>query len=190
VPQSTDGRVFDWLGKDAKGTPYHLHPLNLVWSDAGAEHDLGVYRRVAERLAADTAYWSAIIRDTNWRYSLVGCVCLLVSRNRGFFDELLMRFEAGSMVIPQIAATMGLLHPSEARAAFELALATPRLRDHPQRRVSAERALVCLGVHQESEVMLHGWSILDRDDAVLADRVVQQHWDFWSRELSRSSGVQ
>jgi hypothetical protein len=180
LPPSADGRVFDWLGTDAKGTPYHLHPLNLVWSDAGAEHDLGVYRSVAERLAADAAYWSAIIRDVNWRYSLVGCVCLLVSRHRGFFDDLWFRFEAGSMVIPQLAVTMSLLHRSDARAAFELLLDTPRLREHPLLRVSAERALVCLGVRPPSEVTLDGWSIIDRDHAVLADKVVQQHWDFWS----------
>ena len=179
LPPSADGRVFDWLGTDARGTPYHLHALNLMWSDTGVEHDLAVYRSVAERLAADTGYWSAIIRDVNWRYSLVGCVCLLVSQYRDLFDELRFRFEAGSMVIPQLAVTMGLLHPADARACFELVLETPRLRDHPARRVSAERALVCLGARAASDVTLDGWSIIDRDQALLADRVVQQHWEFW-----------
>ena len=180
LPPSADGRVFDWLGTDVRGTPYHLHALNLMWSEAGVENDLAVYRRVGERLAGDAAYWSAIIRDVNWRYTLVGCVCLLVSRQRGFFDDLRFRFEMGSMVIPQLAVTLGLLHPVDARACFELTLETPRLRDHPARRVSAERVLVSLGARAASGVTLDGWSIADRDYALLADRVVQQHWDFWS----------
>jgi hypothetical protein len=154
-----------------------------MWSEPGVEHDLAVYRGVAGRLAADTPYWSAIIRDVNWRYTLVGCVCLLVSQRRGFFDDLWFRFEAGSMVIPQLAVTMGLLHPSEARAAFELVLDTPRLCKHPQRRISAERALICLGFRADSAVTLDGWSIADRDHAVLADKVVQQHWAFWSSRV-------
>lgn len=180
LPPGADGRVFDWLGTDARGAPYYLHPLNLMWSDAGVENDLTVYRSVGDRLAVDAPYWSAIIRDVNWRYTLVGCICLLVSRQRGFFDDLRFRFEAGSMVIPQLAVTMGLLHPADARACFELALEAPRLRDHPARRVSVERALVCLGTCTASEVTHDGWSITDRDYALLADRVVQQHWDFWS----------
>jgi hypothetical protein len=106
-----------------------------MWSDAGVEHDLAVYRRVAERLSSDTAYWSAILRDINWRYSLVGCVCLLVSAHRGFFDELRFRFEAGSMVVPQLAVAMGLLHPVDARACFEMVLETPRLRGRAAERV-------------------------------------------------------
>src|SRR4030095_2455411 len=99
---------------------YHLHPLNLLWSDAGVEH----------------------------------------------------------------VVTMALLHPLEARACFELILETPGLRGHPQLRVSAERALVCLGVRGSSEVTLEGWRIVDRDYALLADRVVQQHWDFWKKRVA------
>ena len=90
------------------------------------------------------------------------------------------------MVIPQLAVTMGLLHPVDARACFELALETPRLRDHPARRVSAERALVCLGARIGSEATLDGWSITDRDQAMLADRVVQQHWDFGSASVAEA----
>lgn len=153
-----DGRVFDWLGTDARGTPYYLHPLNLVWSDAGVEHDLTLYRGAAERLGSDVAYWSAVIRDINWHYTLAGCVGLLVSQQRGFFDDLRFRFVAGSMVVPQLAVTMALLHPADARACFELVLEPPDRRDQAARRVSPERALICLGVREASEVMLNAFS--------------------------------
>ncbi len=182
--QRADGRVFDWLGADPCGTPYHLHPLNLVWSEAGVEHDLAIYRGVAERLSSDIPYWSAIIRDRNWRCTLVGCVCLLVAQRRGFFQDLRFRFEAGSMVIPQLAVTMALLDPVDARGYFESVRRTPSLGSHPSRRVSAERAMVCMGFLGASEVTLDGWSFADRDYALLADRVVGQHWDFWRQRLS------
>jgi hypothetical protein len=138
---------------------------------------------VAERLSSDAAYWSAIIRNINWRHTLVGCVCLLVSQKRSFFDDLRFRFEAGSMVIPQIAVTMAILHPAEARACFELVLKTPGLRDQSARCVSAERALICLGARGATEVTLDDWSVVDQDHAVLADQTVQQHWEFWRQRV-------
>lgn len=87
------------------------------------------------------------------------------------------------MVIPQLAVTMALLDPVDARGCFESVLRTPSLCSHPLRRVSAERALVCMGFLGPSEVTLDGWSFADRDYALLADRVVGQHWDFWSQRV-------
>jgi hypothetical protein len=181
--QADEHRIFDWLGSDSQGVSYHLHPLNLAWSPEGMEHDLAIYRGVADRLAQDIDYWSFIIRNPNWRHSLVGCVCLLATKRRQHLEDLRFRFEGCSMVLPQIAVTMGLLHPSEARAAFELVLDTPKLRENPRRLVSAEKALICLGARPESKVTLSGWKDFDRDDAILADRVVKDHWTFWSSRV-------
>ncbi len=186
-PLSNDsGRIFEWLGNDTKGVPYHLHPLNLSWSNEGVEHDLAVYRNVAERLALDTAYWSAIIREDNWRFSLIGCVCLLVSRRTDFFDDLRFPFEEGSWVIPQLAVTMALLHPVEASACFESVLETPELRDHPQRCVCAELLLIRLRKREESMVTLDGWGVADRDRALIANHVVKRQWDFWNNRVTAS----
>jgi hypothetical protein len=138
-PREPDDRVFDWLGTDARGVPYYLHPLNLVWTDAGVEHDLAVYRRVSALLAAEPEYWTQIIREVNWRFSLAGCACLLAARRRAFYQDLCFRFKAGSWVTPQIAITIGLLHPAPARAFFESVLADPALRPKPKQAVSAHR---------------------------------------------------
>jgi hypothetical protein len=178
-----DMRVFEWLGNDSKGVPYYLHPLNLVWSDAGAEHDLQIFHRVAEHLAGDLAYWAGIIRDASWRHSLTGCACLLVSRRHDFFDELCHRFRAGSFVTPQIAVTLGLLHGPSARQFFESFLNEPDLHRHPKQAVSAYQILLRLGAHPTHDISIENWHNLERDDAMVADKVVTAHWDFWSSRV-------
>jgi hypothetical protein len=174
------GRVFEWLGEDKQGTPYHLHPLNLVWSVDGADHDLRVYRGVADRLAAEPQYWSDIIRDPNWRFTLVGCVCLLVSGQIAHFEDLCFRYEAGSMVVPQLAVTLGLLHAERATPFFHRVLSIPQFRRHPSKSVSADRALMKLGVGNRPEVNTEEWKDFEKDDAMVAERVLEKHWAFWA----------
>jgi hypothetical protein len=176
-------RVFEWLGNDSKGVPYYLHPLNMVWSDTGVEHDLELYRRVADRLAGDATYWGEIIRDASWRHSLAGCTCLLASRHHEFFDELCYRFRSGSFVAPQIAVTLGLLHAAAARPFFESVLDEPALRRSPKPAVSAHRVLLRLGAKPRHDIAVDSWTGFERDDAMVADEVVCEHWSFWSSRV-------
>jgi len=185
--QDNYDRVFGWLGVDRQGTPYHLHPLNLVWSIDGVDHDLNVYRKAADRLAADLNYWAAIIRDVNWRYTLVGCVCLLVTQRTEHFDDLCFRYEAGSMVVPQLAVTLGLLNPERAVPFFERVLSTPNLRKHPTKAVAADMALEKLRLRRHREVDAEDWSKLELDDAKTSERVLEQQWAFWSARCGRRS---
>src|ERR1051325_3878056 len=183
APQMADRRVFDWLGLVAKGVPYYLHPLNLVWSDEGVDHDLQIYSRVAALLAADQIYWAELVRESSWRHSLAGCVCLLASRRHEFFHDLCYRFRAGSFVSPQIAVTLGLLHGSAARPFFELVLDEPASRCRPKEAVSAHRVLLRLGAQPRHEIAIDSWREFDRDDAIVAEKVVNEHWDFWSTRV-------
>lgn len=178
-----DGRVFDWLGLDARNVPYYLHPLNLVWSDEGVEHDLQIYRRVAGLLAADPAYWGEIIREASWRHCLAGCACLLASRRREFYDDLCHRFLAGSFIAPQIAVTLGLLHAAPARPFFESALDDPVLQRSAKQAVSAHRVLLRLGTLPRHDIVVDLWTEFERDDAMIADKVVSEHWSFWSSRV-------
>ena len=175
-----DMRVFDWLEAGAKGGPHYAHTLNLHWSDAGVEHDLEIYRRTAERLASEPAYWAEIIRESSWRHSLVGCACLLASGRRDFFDDLCYRFRAGSFVAPQIAVTLGLLHGSTAVSFLESILDEPTLRGNPKQAVSAHRVLKRLGAQPTHDVSANDWSGFERGDAMAAERVVEEQWVFWS----------
>jgi hypothetical protein len=193
MPEMADMRVFEWLGIDSKQVPYYLHPLNLMWSPEGSEHDLRVYRRVAELLAADTVHWAEIIRESSWRHSLVGCTCLLASQRRDFFADLCYRFDAGSFVAPQIAVALGLLHGAGARDFLASALERRAIRISPKQAVSAHRVLLRLGVQPAADISVDGWTGFERDDALTADEVVAEHWNFWSGRVggtdpSTSSG--
>jgi hypothetical protein len=116
----TESDLYQWLGNDSRGVPYQLHLLNLVWSQEGVEHDLQVYRNVAVRLQSERDFWAVILRGAyGWRATLAGCACLLLTHERGYFAELTECFQNGSMVRPQLAVTLGLLHPGEARVFFE-----------------------------------------------------------------------
>ncbi len=178
-----DQRVFEWLDLDAKGVPYYLHALNLVWSEGGVEHDLQIYRRVAGLLAADPAYWAEIIREASWRHCLAGCACLLASRRREFYDDLCYRFRAGSFVAPQIAVTLGLLHSAAARSCFESALDERAFRRSPKKAISAHRVLLRLGVQPRHDIVVDSWTGFERDDALTADEIVSEHWSFWSSRV-------
>ena len=143
---------------------------------------LAVFRRVADRLAGEPAYWAEIIREASWRHSLVGSTCLLASRRHEYFDELCYRFRAGSFVTPQIAVTLGLLHGSSACLFFESVLDDPALRSSPKQAVSAHRILARLGAQSAHDISIEAWRDFEHDDAMIADKVVAAHWDFWSRE--------
>jgi hypothetical protein len=178
---TTEKDLYEWLGADSQGIPYHLHPLNLVWSKEGVEHDLQVYRSVTERLRGEPDFWSTILRGAyGWRPTLVGCACLLLGKESGFFDELTECFENGSFVQPQVAVTLGLLHAERARRFCEAFLSFPEFLRAARAVVSAQRVLQRLGALSELEVQLGNWSIDQQDDAALANAVVIKHWSFWS----------
>lgn len=170
-----DGRakIFEWV-------PGCLAWLNLQWGAEGVDHHMAEVRRASELLAADPNYWSDVIRDDNWRASLIGYACLMVSRNRGFLDDLRYRFSRGSMVTPQIAVAIGLLHPEQASEFFRAAASSADIGRDPRRAVSSGTVLALLGQLPESEIRLTGWAAVETDYAMLADRVVRQHWSFWS----------
>jgi hypothetical protein len=181
--QLPDGRIFDWLGLDAKRVPYYLHPLNLMWSDEGVEHDLEIFRRAANLLAADPPYWAEILRSASWRHCLAGCTCLLVSRRHEYYEELCSRFRAGSFVAPQIAVTLGLLHGTPARSFFLSALDEPAIRRSGKQAMSAYQILLRLGAHPGQDLSVDSWTVVDHDDALIAEQVANLHWSFWSSRV-------
>jgi hypothetical protein len=182
-----DHRVLEWLGLDDEGTPYYLHPLNLMWSDAGPEHDLAIFRGVADRLATEPDYWRSLLRMLCWRECLAGCTCLLVSGRREFFDDLVFGFRSGCWVAPQIAVTIGILHPRRAVDFFHSALEEDAIRRHAKLGISAFELLLKLGIHPTRQIERQGWSEFDIDDAGVSSQVIEKHWNFWSRHLGPPS---
>ena len=175
-------KVIEWLGLDSKGVPYYLHPLNLVWSDKGVDHDLQLYREVAGRLAHEPAYWSELIRANSWRHSLIGCISLLVSGKRDFFDDLCYRFRGSSFVTPQIAVTLGLLHAEGARPFLATLMGEAVRQDNAKQASAAYQVLLRLGENPVG-ISLDSRNALWHSDVEIAAKVVHEHWEFWSQRI-------
>lgn len=177
-------RVLKWLNGDSDVASYHLNPLNLAWSDEGPEHDLQRFAVVATRLESDMEYWSELIRADNWRYTLIGCVCLLLRRPSGKFEDLLFRLERGNMVSPQICMTMGIAYPRKAIDALNSFLDRCEKKDFKYRPIAAAHSVLeKLGVSRADSPDLDD---LDRrheflaiDQVQLAKRIIAVQWDFW-----------
>ncbi len=172
--EKNTNEVLSWLGRDSAGASYHLVPLNLTWSPAGVEADLAVFAGVAQRLADDSELWSALLREKNWRYTLVGCVCLMVGENRDHLEDLCWRFEEGTWVAPQLAVTLGLLHPEQTRVWLSQLLEGGTV--EPTSKAYGAALVVLDRLEQRAEPaerQLEG-------DAAEGASVATEQWAFWS----------
>jgi hypothetical protein len=50
----SDLDVFAWLAAATQDSGFNLRPLNLMWSEKGADHEVSVFRSLGERLADDS----------------------------------------------------------------------------------------------------------------------------------------
>jgi hypothetical protein len=102
-------RVFDWLGF-AGSVPYYLIPLNLVWSDRGADYDIGHFAQVGARLSEEPDYWRYLFHSNAWREHLVATTCALAIKSREFREDIQCTIVRGSFVGPQLIVALALLH--------------------------------------------------------------------------------
>lgn len=87
------------------------------------------------------------------------------------------------MVVPQIAVTLGLLHPDRAADFLRAEIDHSDSNKSPSRVVAAQTVLVRLGVLKPSAISLTEWPPEDQDHATMAERVVNKHWRFWCTRL-------
>jgi hypothetical protein len=173
--EKNPNEVLSWLGRDSAGASYPLVALNLTWSAQGVQADLAAFEGVAQRLVDDPELWSALLRETNWRFTLVGCVCLLVSDNQDHWEDLAWRFDQGTWISPQLAVTMGLLHPTETLELLARLLEEGALSDSSKGYGAAlvVRARLDPDITEPADLRLVG-------DAAEGASVAEAQWAFWS----------
>src|SRR5262249_22607858 len=106
-----------------------------------------------EELGRQPEVWSALIRAVNWRFTLVGCVCALVEWADRFYADLAYRFQTGSWVSPQVAVTLGLLHPRSAVQLLSDFLEPPLAHQHPKALAAAQVVLGHLDIADDTEAV-------------------------------------
>lgn len=103
-------KIEDLSGDDG----FYLKMLNPISSNVTAE-ELDIFKRVASEIERMDGTYETVLEDDNWRSHLVAYACLMVTNNRAHLDSLKHRFEAGSMVTPQLGVALMRLHRKEMR---------------------------------------------------------------------------
>lgn len=196
-PREPDGAVFEWLAEGLNPeTPAYLRLLGWNWGGSKVrDRLLANLVTVAGRLRDNPKYRSELIRAENWRYTLVGCSAVLLTRDPGFRDDLLDRFRRGSWVAPQLAVALGLVHPEEASGELETVM---RRQGNPKSVFSAYAVLKLLGHRAVDEFEAsdlfreaQSWNLESPTrvyGALDAVDVVRRQWDFWSDRCRPEDG--
>lgn len=100
------------------GTPPHLLLLHPNHSDR-CNAVLSNLKHIASDLQNDPIQWRQLIRDNNWRCTLVGCSAALVIKYDQLYKDMVDRFLSRSWIAPQLAVALGLMHELKAVPEFE-----------------------------------------------------------------------
>jgi hypothetical protein len=181
--ETPDNRIFDWLGTDSRGVPYYLHVLNLVWSPEGPEYDMRIYRKVARELGAQPDYLRSLVRTYSWRYTLVGCVAVILLRSSEYAPDLAYSLRSPNFVSPQIAMTLGIVCPGDAVVCLETVLKNAESDSDEKKIVAAQAVLVRLGSEQATRFSrTRTYSRMSKSyDGSIGLSVVERQWEFWSK---------
>jgi hypothetical protein len=199
--QMDDSAVLDWLGLDAQGVPYYLHFLEPGFSeDSEALSRLGY---AATQLQKEPERWGFVMRAAGWRAQLVVCYALIIAKNRNCLEDLKIVFRSFSFVSPQIAVTLGLLHPQESVVFLEGSL---DLESHKDAKAiaAAYRVLLQLGspvaqsldletIRDKTYVATNRKTKTDylmpdfmwRDNFDIGSHLALAHWQAWQQVLKR-----
>ena len=102
--------VLDRVGVGVKPhPPAYLSLLNPQWSENGRQV-LSNVKGLATELQENLPEWSALVLQPNWRYTLIGCSALMLTKDAYLFDALVARLALGSWVAPQLAGSLFLKH--------------------------------------------------------------------------------
>ncbi|MBE9064892.1 hypothetical protein IQ256_28530 [cf. Phormidesmis sp. LEGE 11477] len=144
----------------------------------------GIYRnRSAIRgYGPDSEYWSQIIRTAAWRYTLIGCTCVLIARPDDRFEDLLYRFERGSFVSPQLSIAMGMVYPKSAIESLNSFLDRNSREGAGQKElISAQSVLRALGTPCSNPLRADSLQSRARQDAEFVEQLIEKQWAFWTR---------
>lgn len=177
---SDQNRVFTWLGQ-AGSVPYYLMPLNLVWSDAGAEADLDHFRDVAQRLKAEPDYWRYLFRCGAWREQLIALTCALVGSERDYADDFCDAIKRGSWVSPQFVVSLSLLNPVLARDWIQSEFNSSWLASRPKTAGAFITALTHFLLPPSAPVAFS--TPVEQDDFIVGASTAASHFAFWSSRI-------
>jgi len=173
-------RIFEWLGT-AGTVPYYLIPLNLVWSDRGADFDLEHFRNVAGKLENEPEYWRDLFRRDGWREQLAATTCALAASSRLFRDDIQYAIMQDSFVVPQLLVALSLLHGDSAQDWISSTAAN----EWPSERFKTYGAfeVVCQSLRLPFTPPIEYRNLLETDEYSIGKTAAAEHMDFWKPRI-------
>ncbi len=180
MPNSNVRKVFDQLGKNKDGVPYHLHLLGLHF-DGQEESVLSKYNDLALSLKDSPKIIKHLIRDPNWRPTLVGNAVVMLLKAHSLQKDLIWRLENGSWVSPQLAVGIKLIDDGFAEKEMERLIEISTEESNPKTIMSAYSCLKFLGSKYATEFentdAFEIWK--EKDSWDNSFQIAEQHWNFW-----------
>lgn len=172
--------VIRWLGTDSKRVPYYLHLLNLKWSSEGIDYDLNRYSELAMQLKENPEVIRALIRDPEWRPTLIGNALTILLKDSRFQNDLIWRLVNWTWVAPQVAAGIAIVSDALSIPELEMLLANASDESNPKTVLSAYSALKLCGSYKakqfETTQLYNALNAKDQDNCI---EKVERHWNFW-----------
>jgi hypothetical protein len=180
IPNSNVRKVFDQLGKNKDGVPYHLHLLGLHF-DGEEENVLNKYKDIAVSLKDSPNVIKDLIRDPNWRPALVGNAVVMLLKATDLQKDLIWRLENGSWVSPQLAVGIALIDEGFAEKEMYRIIKNAVEKSNPKTIMSAYSCLKFLkskyATEFENTDVFEIWK--EKDSWDNSSKIAEQHWDFW-----------
>lgn len=161
---------------------YYLPLLNLYWEEEeGEEEFFKDFRKYAISVKDSTKFIGNLIKDINWRPTLMGNAIVILLRAKEFQKDMIWRLEKGSWVSPQLAVGIALIDDGFAETELIRIIGNASEESNPKTIMSAYSSLKFI----ESEFANHFektelFLILKEKDAWdNSTEIAKQHFEFW-----------
>ena len=180
IPNSNVRKVFKLLGKDDEGVPHHLHLLNPNSFDE-ERSTIDKCKNIAISLKDKPEKVGELVRELNWRPTLVGNTLAILLREHRVQKDMIWRLEKGTWVSPQLSVGIALLNDGSAEKELKRIIESATEDSNPGTIMSAYSSLVFLE-SQAAELFKQTTlfkKLREKDSRNNSIEIAQKHWDFW-----------
>lgn len=178
MPNSNVRKVFKELGTDENDVPLHL---NLISLNFATEEVIERIKNVALDLKKSPQVITELIRDANWRPTLVGNAFTILLREEKFQSDLIWRLENWSWVAPQIAVGIALIDKGSAEKELERILENASEDSNPKTIMSVYSSLKFLesNIAEKFEGNKLFNILKEKDYWDKSIDIAEKYWNFW-----------
>ena len=139
------------------------------------------YKSLATKLKYSPSTISDLIRDVNWRPTLVGNATVILLQAKQFQKDLIWRLENGSWVSPQIAVAIALLNDGFAEEELNRIIENASEESNPKTIMSAYSSMKFLenNIAEDFSKTKIFDVLKEKDSWDDSITIAEEHWDFW-----------